>query len=228
YRREIVAQLEQLPRQFEFLVVCGATGSGKSRLLEALAARGAQVLDLERLACHRGSVLGDLPEEPQPAQKMLDSLVWNTLKHFSPARPVIVEAESRKIGRLQVTDALLEKMRNGRCLRIEAPLPERVRFLIEEYRHFLDDPAALKDKLSCLAGLYGKEVIGRWLAQADARRWHELVADLLVQHYDPAYRRSTLANYRRVAQAAELHLGSLSPESIGNAADKLLREGSCV
>jgi tRNA 2-selenouridine synthase len=222
YRRDIVTQLEALPGRFEFVVVCGATGSGKSRLLEALTARGAQVLDLESLACHRGSVLGDMPGAPQPAQKMFDSLVWNTLRHFDASRPVIVEAESRKIGRLQLTDALLERMRQGRCLRIEAPVAERVRFLIEEYRHFLEDPAALKEKLSCLAGLYGKQVIDRWIAQVDARRWEEMVADLLVNHYDPAYRRSTLANYRKFDAGTEVRLDSLTPEAIGRAAEDLL------
>jgi len=223
YRRDIVAQLETLPLQFEFVVVCGATGSGKSRLLEALTARGAQVLDLERLACHRGSVLGDMPGEPQPAQKMFDSLVWNTLRHFDSSRPVIVEAESRKIGRLQLTDALLDRMRQGRCLRIEAPVAERVRFLIDEYRHFLEDPEPLKEKLSCLAGLYGKEVIGRWIAQVDARLWEDMVADLLANHYDPAYRRSTLANYRRFDEATELRLDSLALDSIGRAATELVK-----
>ena len=222
YRREVVAQLESLPRQFGFVVVCGATGCGKSRLLESLEAAGAQVLDLERLACHRGSVLGDLPAEPQPAQKMLDSLVWNALRRFDRSRPVIVEAESRKIGRLQITDALLESMREGRCVRIEAPAAERVRFLIEEYRHFLEDPEVLKQKLSCLAGLYGNEVIGRWIAQTDAGAWDELVADLLVNHYDPAYRRSTLRNYRGFGGAMELRLESLAPESIRSAAAALL------
>ena len=182
------------------------------------------MLDLERLACHRGSVLGDLPEEPQPAQKMLDSLVWNALRRFDRSRPVIVEAESRKIGRLQLTDSLLDKMREGRCVRMEAPVAERVRFLIDQYRHFLEDPQVLKQKLSCLAGLYGNEVIERWIAQADAGAWNELVADLLVNHYDPAYRRSTLRNYAGSGDATELRLESLAPESIRGAAGALLRE----
>jgi tRNA 2-selenouridine synthase len=224
YRREVMAQLDSLPQQFEFVIVCGATGCGKSRLLQALEAAGAQVLDLERLACHRGSVLGDLPEEPQPAQKMLDSLVWNSLRRFDRSRPVIVEAESRKIGRLQLTDALLDRMRQGRCVRIEAPVAERVRFLTEEYRHFLEHPGVLKQKLSCLAGLYGTEVIDRWIARADARSWDELVADLLLNHYDPAYRRSTLKNYRGSGEATELRLESLAPASIRSAAKSLLRK----
>src|SRR5258705_11152715 len=140
YRREVMAQLDETPRRFSFQVVCGATGSGKSRLLAALAAQGAQVLDLESLARHRGSLLGELPGEAQPSQKMFDSLVWSALKHLDAARPVFVEAESKKIGQLQVPAQLLARMREGECLRIEVPLPERVRFLIEEYRHFLEKP----------------------------------------------------------------------------------------
>jgi len=224
YRREVVAQLDALPRRFDYLVVCGATGSGKSRLLERLAARGAQVLDLERMACHRGSVLGDLPDEPQPPQKMFDSLLWDALRKFDAARPVYVEAESRKIGQLQAPAALLEHMREGRCIRIEASLSERVRFLIDEYRHFLEDPATLKEKLACLASLYGREVIHRWLAQVDARAWEELVADLLVNHYDPAYRRSTLRNYPDLDGARILKLDRLSPEAIDAAVSNLLRK----
>ena len=223
YRREVVAQLESLPGQFRFVVVCGATGSAKSRLLQALAAQGAQVLDLERVACHRGSVLGDLPDEPQPAQKMFDSIVWNALRRFDPAQPVFVEAESRKIGRLQVGAALLENMREGRCVRIEAPLTERVRFLIAEYRHFLEDRASLKEKLSCLTELHGAAVIGRWVAHADARDWDALVGDLLVNHYDPAYRRSTLRNYSGSNDAFAMKLDSLAPESIAQAASRLLQ-----
>jgi len=191
YRREVLAKLDELPARFRYRVLCGATGSGKSRLLEALAARGAQVLDLERLACHRGSLLGQLPGEPQPSQKLFDSLVWNALKGFDPANPVHVEAESKKIGQLQVPAALLERMRAGACLRLEVPEPERVRFLIVEYKHFLIEPAALKEKLACLTPHYGRAVIDRWLAQADSGAWPELVTDLLHTHYDPSYLRAT-------------------------------------
>jgi tRNA 2-selenouridine synthase len=221
YRRSVVEQLAELPRRFEFEVICGATGSGKSRLLEALAARGAQVLDLEGIARHRGSVLGDLPGDPQPSQKMFDSMVWDRLRHFDSTRPVLVEAESKKIGQLQVSEALLERMRESRCIRLEVPVAERVRFLIEEYRHFLEDPAALKEKLFCLRSLYGAEAIGRWLAQADAGEWNELVRDLLLQHYDPAYRRSTLRNFPGSERARVLELSELSPQAIERAASGL-------
>src|SRR6266487_1339836 len=223
YRREVMAQLEILPARFRFRVVCGATGSGKSRLLEALAAQGAQVLDLERLACHRGSLLGDLPGEPQPSQKMFDSLVWGALKRLDAARPVFVEAESKKIGQLQVPAKLLERMREGECLRLEAPVPERVRFLIEEYRHLLEEPAALKEKLQCLTSRYGRAVIERWLAQTDSGAWGELVVDLLVIHYDPSYLRAAAQNYLHYDEARRLFLARLDQTEVARAATELLK-----
>src|SRR6266511_766775 len=222
YRREVMSQLEILPARFRFRVVCGATGSGKSRLLEALAARGAQVLDLERLACHRGSLLGELPGEPQPSQKMFDSLVWSALKRLDTARPVFVEAESKKIGQLQVPAKLLERMREGGCLRLEVPVPERVRFLIEEYRHFLEKPEALKERLQCLTGRYGRAVVGRWLAQTDARAWDALVADLLATHYDPSYLRATTQNYLHYDKARPLRLERLDAAGIERAAAEVV------
>ena len=223
YRREVMAQLEKTPRRFSFQVVCGATGSGKSRLLAALSAQGAQVLDLERLARHRGSLLGELPGDPQPSQKMFDSLVWSALKRFEPARPVFVEAESKKIGQLQVPARLLERMREGECLRLEVPAAERVRFLIEEYRHFLEEPAALKEKLQCLTGRYGRTVIGRWIAQTDSGAWGELVADLLLTHYDPSYLRATTQNYLHYDGAQALTLERLDETGMVRAPAELLK-----
>jgi tRNA 2-selenouridine synthase len=214
YRRDVLAQLERLPREFRCVVLCGETGSGKSRLLEALGARGAQVLDLERMAAHRGSVLGNLPHAPQPSQKLFETRLWDALRKLDPLRPVFVEAESKKIGQLQVPDALLETMRAGECARVEAPVAARVAFLIAEYRHFLADPAQLKAQLDCLAALHGREAIGAWQALADRGEWERLVEALLVAHYDPAYRRSTEKNYARLASAHVLRPGDLSPASI--------------
>jgi len=223
YRREVMAQLDETPRRFRFQVVSGATGSGKSRLLAALAAQGAQVLDLERLARHRGSLLGELPGEPQPSQKMFDSLVWSALKRLDSARPVFVEAESKKIGQLQVPAQLLDRMRRAECLRLEVPLPERVRFLVEEYRHFLEDPAALKEKLKCLTSRYGHAVIDRWIAQTDSGAWRELVADLLVTHYDPSYLRAAAQNYLHYDEARCLPLERLDQAEVARAATELLK-----
>jgi len=222
YRREILAQLAELPRKFRCRVVCGATGSAKSRLLQALASAGAQVLDLEDLASHRGSVLGNLPETAQPAQKMFDSLVWDTLRKFDPHRIVYVEAESKKIGQLQVPDALLAHMRASPCVLIEAPLAQRVAFLMQEYGHFLGDPQDLKAKLDCLAGLHSKDTLARWMDLVEHRQWDELVADLLQNHYDPAYRRATLKNFEHLANAQVLRPAKLDAASLAQMAAQLI------
>jgi tRNA 2-selenouridine synthase len=221
FRREVLAQLEQLPARFQFRVVCGPTGSAKSRLLQALAREGAQVLDLEALARHRGSVLGDLPGDPQPSQRFFDSLLWDALRCFDPARPVFAESESRRIGVLQLPNALMEGLRGGECLLVDAPFAERVRFLKDEYRHFLEDPGPLKEKLCALKELYGRETLGRWLALADARDWDALVPDLLANHYDPAYRRSTTRNFRRYDSGQPVRLDLLDDASLQRAAAQM-------
>ena len=202
FRKQVVADLETLPARCRFLVVCGATGSGKSRLLEALAAEGAQALDLEALAAHRGSVLGDLPDNPQPTQKSFETAIWSALSSFDPSRPVYVESESKKVGNLRVPEALIERMRGSPCLRLEAGEDTRVALLMEDYAHFLANPERLREKLECLIPLHGNERIAGWTSQLRSGQWHELVRDLLHSHYDPAYRRSLLRNYRG-AEAGE-------------------------
>lgn len=210
YRRAVVAALQTLPSQFDFRVICGTTGSGKSRLLAQLEHAGAQVLDLERLAQHRGSVLGSLPTQPQPTQKMFETRVWWALRSFDPSRPVFVESESRKVGDVRVPDALIERMRAAACVRIELPLAERVRLLRAEYAHFEADPQALFAQLDCLVPLHGRERIERWKALARQGQWETLVERLLVEHYDPAYLRSIRRNFGRIDAAPTVRPASAS------------------
>jgi tRNA 2-selenouridine synthase len=206
YRRAVIADLERLPRAFRLRVVCGLTGTGKSLLLRALREAGGQVLDLEALAAHRGSVLGNLPDAPQPGQKMFDSLIWSALGKFDPARAVYVEAESRKIGVLQVPPALIDTMWKSECVVLESPLGVRVALLKQEYLHFLEQPASLGAKLECLTPLHGHAVIEKWKELIAARQWNQLTADLLVRHYDPAYTRAIDKHYSALPRAAKLQL----------------------
>lgn len=201
YRRHVIARLEVLPATFSFRVVCGLTGSGKSRLLAALAAEGAQVLDLETLARHRGSMLGDLPGDPQPSQRWFESQLCAALESFDPTRPVYVESESRRIGTVQLPDALLFAMRAAECIVVETPTPLRVALLKDDYAHFLGDADLLNQRLSGLLQLHGHKVLDEWREAAAARQWDALVGDLLVRHYDPMYRRSIGKNYPNVTSA---------------------------
>jgi tRNA 2-selenouridine synthase len=224
FRKQVVADLETLPGRFELRVVCGATGSGKSRLLEALSAAGAQVLDLEVLAAHRGSVLGELPGAPQPSQKALETAIWEALCGFDPARPVFVESESRKVGNLRVPEHLIERMRASRCVRLEADVDTRVALLLEDYAHFVGEPGALAAKLELLRDLHGAERIGAWQEHLAAGRWQPLVRDLLESHYDPAYRRSLFRNYREAQSAPALHVRDITPAGFGALARALAAE----
>ena len=208
YRRYVVSSLAALPAQFTFRVIHGVTGSGKSRMLRALEAAGAQVLDLEDLAAHRGSVLGGLPERPQPSQKWFESLLLKELQELSVDKPVFVEGESRKIGQLQVPEALIERMRASECLALQTDTATRVALLMDEYRHFFTDVEKLGALLDCLVGMHSRERIAEWKALAAAGEWPVLVARLLEEHYDPAYLRSAAHNFPRLAAARSLRIPS--------------------
>ncbi len=222
YRRQVLVDLETLPAGLRFRVVCGPTGSGKSRLLHVLHDQGAQVLDLESLAQHRGSLLGNLPGQPQPAQKMFDSRVWDALRHFDPRHPVFVEAESKKIGVLAMPEALLAKIRSADCLLLDAPIAARVQLLMEDYKHFLSDPALLSRCLAPLLPLHGHQVLERWQALAEQGDWAALVGELLTLHYDPAYKRSTSHNFSLLSSAEVLKLDRLDDAALRAATNHLL------
>ena len=224
YRRTVVAELETLPALFRFRVICGPTGCGKSRLLQALQAKGAQVLDLEALAAHRGSLLGDLPDQPQPSQKWLESLIWWQLRHFYPAQPVYVESESKKIGKLRVPDALLYSIRAGQSIWLEANLEQRVSLLLEEYSHFLASPETLLERIAHLSELRGHETIKRWEELIKHGRWAEFVRDMLENHYDPAYRKSLGRNYAESVSSLKFVLSGIGPGDFSDLAATILEK----
>jgi tRNA 2-selenouridine synthase len=207
FRRIVVAALQAQPAHLRYRVLCGATGSGKSRLLGHLARAGAQVLDLEALALHRGSVLGGLPGQPQPSQKHFETRLWWALERFDPARPVFVESESRKVGDCQLPGALLDAMRGSECIVLDLPAPQRIALLRDEYRHYERCPEQLCAQLDCLTALHGRAVVERWKAMARSGSWDALVGCLLQEHYDPVYHRSIGTNYRRVADAIHVPIG---------------------
>ena len=222
YRRAVVAELEQLPARFDWRVVCGPTGSGKSRLLGAIAAAGAQMLDLEALANHRGSVLGLAPGERQPAQKQFDSRLWAALRELDPARPVFVESESKKIGDLRVPEALIERMRSSPCVWLELAVERRVALLLDQYRHFVDDTPAFCARLEALRVLRGNEVVNGWQDAARAGRAAEVVRALLAVHYDPIYLQSMRRNFAGVAAPERVLTWDGSEPSLGEAAARAL------
>lgn len=223
YRREVVSALETLPQTFEFQVVSGPTGSAKTRVLEALERKGAQVLDLEGLAAHKGSVLGALPGTAQPSQKFFETLLYQQLSRFTPEQPVFVEAESRKIGRIHLPGALIERMRESECVMIDASREARIEFLLRDYAYLGDDAEDLKFKLGCLRRILPNETLDRWNDYADAHDLPRLFTELIDQHYDPLYRRSQNSNYQGYANARRVESTDLSEGGIDAVAAAILK-----
>ena len=214
YRRHVLDQLELLPQNFTWRVICGPTGSGKSRLLKAMQEKGLQVLDLEGLAQHRGSVLGRLPGLPQPSQKWFDTSLLIALQNFDPARPVYVEAESNKIGLITLPPALVTAMHAGDCLIMETPIATRVAGLLEDYQYYLDNPELLIDHLQGLYRFHGEKLLTRWTEQIRAGDFSAMVEELLILHYDQSYLRAASRNYASLHTAQRIQLASLTPEAL--------------
>jgi len=204
FRAALVADLPQLAARHRYKVVCGPTGTGKTRLLHALAQRGAQVLDLEALANHRSSVLGLIPGVVQPSQKAFDSLIWAALRSFDPARPVYIESESKKVGNVAVPEGLIAAMRASTCLRLNLPEDERVALLLEDYDFFVKDIAFFCERLEALTEARGKEVVQDWQARARSGDVASVVRELLVVHYDPVYLQSMRRNFAQYESAQVL------------------------
>ncbi|MFP8777852.1 tRNA 2-selenouridine(34) synthase MnmH [Hydrogenophaga sp. RWCD_12] len=224
WRAALVDDLAAQARRHQYRVVCGPTGSGKTRLLHALAAQGAQVLDLEGLARHRSSVLGHIPGIEQPSQKRFDSLIWDALRHSDPQRPVFIESESKKVGNLHVPEALVDAMRASPCIDLQLPDEERAALLMEDYPHFVEDPDFFCERLEALTELRGKVVVNGWIEKVRAGQTREVVLDLLKTHYDPTYAASIQRNFVQYGTACLCQLVHRGSDALTRAADALINE----
>ena len=221
FRAALVHDLPTLANRLSYRVVCGTTGSGKTRLLQALAAQGVQVLDLEALANHRSSVLGVIPGLPQPSQKAYDRLIWAALRQFDVAQPVYIESESKKVGNVVVPEGLIAAMRRAPCLQIELPENERVTLLLEDYDFFVRDIAFFCDRLDALTQARGKETVLDWQTRSRNGEVASVVRELLVKHYDPVYLQSMKRNFEQYHQATVLRPKDHTLDAFQNLAKSL-------
>ena len=221
FRAEMIQDIARLSPLLHFQVITGPTGSGKTRLLQALSHSGAQVLDLEDLAKHRSSVLGRIPGQPQPSQKHFDTLVWDKLRSFDPQRTVFVEAESKKVGNLAVPQSLMDVMRQSPCIDLQLSDDERVKLLLDDYAFFADDLGLFSERLSMLTELKGKNVVNAWQQQLVNGEVEQVVRDLLISHYDPTYAKSVARNFVRYPQATAAPLADRHAASMQALAEKL-------
>jgi len=222
FRRHVMDQIAALVPQLQLTVLTGATGSAKTRVLQQLAAHGAQVLDLEHYARHKGSLLGALPGQPQPSQKHFETQLATALAGLDLARPVYVEGESARIGRITLPVPLVQRLRTGRCIEIEATTQQRLAYLLRDYAYLGDDRAALAQRLAGLTELQGKATVQRWQAWAHAGELAPLFDELMRLHYDPHYSRSQARNFAHWQQRQRLPAGDLSDKGIAALAQAVL------
>ena len=218
YRRWVSERLYDQVLPHRLVLVDGPTGCGKTELLARLAARGLQVLDLEGLAEHRGSLFGGLGR-PQPSQKMFESRLLAAADALDPARPVVVEAESSKIGDRMVPPAIWQPMSAAPRIVLTAPAEARARYLVQAYGEIIADRAALEDAFTRLPVYPARKRLESWRKLADAGAFEELALALMELHYDPAYARSSRKETREVL--GEIALDTVDPAGLDAAAARI-------
>lgn len=221
YRRHVTARLYDSEAALQIVLLDGNTGSGKTEVLQHLAVLGAQVIDLESLAGHRGSLFGGFAAHPQPSQKMFESRLLAALDAVDPNQPVIVEAESSKVGERMVPPALWQAMATAGRIEITAPAQARASYLVRTYRDIVEDLPALDATMARLPTPPGRKRLEEWRQLAAAGAFEELALALIELHYDPAYRRSGRKDGR--PRLAVVELPGLQPDDLRTAADEVLR-----
>ena len=216
FRRLVKASLYDDPLPHRFVLLDGFTGTAKTEILPRLAARGVQVIDLEGLARHRGSLLGGMPGG-QPSQKAFETGLATALSKLDPARPVVVEAESSKIGRIAIPASVWAAMLAAPRIVIQAPMVARAAYLATAYREVIEDPEIVTEKLEPLRRLRGHATVDRWIALSAEGALVDLSHALMVDHYDPSYAKSRRIDEREVL--TEVSVDTLDDAGQERAAD---------
>jgi tRNA 2-selenouridine synthase len=219
YRRRVTERLYEADRPLRVILIDGPTGCGKTELLALLAERGVQTLDLEGLAAHRGSLFGGFADRPQPSQKLFESRLLAALEALDPTRPVVVEAESSKVGERMIPPALWTLMEKARAIELAATPEARAAYLVRAYGDVVADPAALDAILARLPVRASPKRRETWRKLAAEGAFETLALELMALHYDPAYARSRKKHGRTLL--AQIALGAVDSGELAAAADQI-------
>ena len=226
YRRHVLDCLDHLPKQLSLMIVSGQTGTAKTHILRAASAKGAPIIDLEKLACHRGSLLGSEPGRPQPSQRYFESQLCQALKQCAPGQTILVEAESNKIGNIHVPAAFWAAMQNAPTIRVTAPIDARVNFLQRDYAHLVNQPELIMPLLSKLKHRHSAKLLATWNEMIDCKNWLDFIKSLLQNHYDPSYLRSGSARLAR--ETGIVAATTLDDDDIDRLAEAVMLKLACM
>ena len=218
YRREVVKALYDRPILHRLMLIGGSTGTAKTALLHQLAAKGAQILDLEGIATHRGSLFGRICLD-QPTQKMFESRVSSKLSSLNPAKITFIEAESSKIGERLIPPSLWASMRAAPRLQVSSTLEARSDFLCKTYTDLTNDKVTLCELINRLRPYHNRKQITEWLGHVELGEWKKLAIGLITKHYDPRY-----AKYTDIKDTTvhSIELSDLSDSTLSKTAETLI------
>lgn len=226
WRTHVLKELAVLPSRFRYIVLAGPTGSGKTKILAHLREQGAQVMDLESLARHKGSVLGAVPGSLGQSRKAFDTGLYSALRGFSCDHPVFIEDEGRRIGDIHLAPDMACMIEQSPVIEILPDRAARVDFLMRDYAYFFLAPADLRARLSGLAPLHPRSRLDDWMRMVDHAAWPTLIHDLLEHHYDPLYARAMKARGEGRRVLLRYTPESLDDPALARLAEKILEDCS--
>ena len=225
YRKNVVKNLYEDELFQNIFIISGYTGTGKTLMLDQLSKLGAQVIDLEKLANHKGSIFGSQPNG-QPSQKKFEGRIHHLLKNFNNQLPIFIESESSKIGYLKIPPALWKKMKYSPHFELTSENDLRAKFLTTQYPELYNDTNKLLNKIDLLKEFHRSEIINSWRNLIEKRDFFTLAKDLIKIHYDPKYKNST--NYKETSKIQKIHLDPNIKKNVTEIANLILENANKI
>ena len=222
YRNQVINFLDNIGPKLKITLISGKTGSAKTKILKSIENEGGQILDLEGLANHKGSLLGKIPDLIQPSQKFFESLIFNKIQNLNLKDKIYIEAESSKIGNIHIPKSIWKKMINSPRIEISANVELRAKFLVSDYDYMCNDPTLINPIIKGLKNRLSKKIFDEWTNLIDRKKWFDLTKSFLENHYDPSYSSNTIKNDRKVIK--KITATSLNNSDIKDIAKRILNK----